>query len=79
MFFKNSINIYYFHIVDQSSSSFECLFFSFFLSFFTYQIHRYSTLPKSPLLIDFIITYQLDFPLHRALTPMTTSILFPKF
>ena len=61
-FFKNIINLYYFHMVYQKTSSSEYLFFSFSSGFFTYQIHHYSTLndqlhhysPTSSLLINLI-------------------------
>ena len=43
MFFKNSINTYYFHMVHQSTSSSEYLFLSFSSGFLTHQPRHSST------------------------------------
>ena len=42
MFFKNIVNIYYFHIMYQSTSSSEYLFFSSSSGLFNHQLDDYS-------------------------------------
>ena len=72
MFFENSINIYQSHMVYQWIWSSEHLLFSFSKRFEKKK-------PKDFFYINFVITYQLDFPLFRNLNLLTASILFLGF
>ena len=58
MFLKSSVNIYYFHIVCQSSSSSEYLFIFFSSVVF---LNKFIVIQLQ--LINVVIAYQVDFPL----------------
>ena len=71
MFFKNSINAYYFHMVNQSPSTSEYIFLSFPQAFFLINFNIFQLQ-----LFIFIITHQLY---HYLLTVFPSLSNFKSF